>query len=73
MFVFPLNASLRFRGLTFLRSSIKKEGMQTKRLWFIFDPWSQGAGSDHCVKSGILFCYKINPDGCVSYQVMDNL
>ena len=24
--------------------------MQTRRLWFIFDPWSQGAGSDHTAK-----------------------
>lgn len=48
--------------------------MQTKRLWFIFDPWSQGAGFDHTAQK--VECdsvIKINPDGCVSYQVLDNL
>lgn len=45
---------------------LNQKGMQTKSLWFIFDPWSQGAGSDHTAKKKrIGFRDKIKTEGCV--------
>lgn len=70
---FSTKCSGAFKSFDIFVELNQKNGMQTKRLWFIFDPSSQGAASDHNAKKGIWVCNKINLNGFVLYQPLDSL
>lgn len=51
----------------------QKRGCRQKDSGSVLICWSQGAGNDHTANKGNQFCYKINPNGCVTCKKLDNL